>query len=231
MKRVMLGSLLVAALILAATEVAFWLAAEPRPPLSDETSCAVLVLGYPSNADGTSSAVARFRVEAGVQVYREHRCSKLVLSGAAVQNEHAEAESMAALAKQLGVPNEDIVLERRARSTWENVGCTARLLPSTDRVLVVSDSLHAKRAARYACRQAPGLCERFLATGVAPPIDAFWSVPAAANELRAFVRDSLLYSSGAAEDSPSCSSHPLERSRPNQRLQLSPNSSFQSNRW
>jgi uncharacterized SAM-binding protein YcdF (DUF218 family) len=205
MKSVLLTALLVAAFIWATTKAAFWLAAvsAPRPSQHD---CAVLVLGYPTQADGTVSPVERFRVEAGIQVYREHQCSKLVLSGAAVRNEHVEAESMAAFAKRLGVPNESIVLERTARSTWENVGCTARLLPSTDRILVVSDSLHAKRAARYACRQDPRLCERFLATGVAPPIAALWSVAVAGNELRAFVRDFLLYRSGAVEDSPSCNS-------------------------
>jgi len=206
MKRVMLAALLVAAFSFAATKAAFWLATLSVPRPSSEQDCAVLVLGYPAKADGTFSPVERFRVEAGVQVYREHQCSKLVLSGAAVRNEHVEAESMAALAKRLGVPNESIVLERRARSTWENVGCTARLLPSTDRVLVVSDSLHANRAARYACRQDPRLCERFLATGVAPPIGAFWSVAVAANELRALVRDFLLHRTGAVEDSPGCNS-------------------------
>jgi len=206
MKRVLLAALLVAAFIFAATRAAFWLAAVGMRRPSSEKNCAVLVLGYPAKADGAVSSVGRFRVEAGVRVYREYQCSKLVLSGAAVRNEHVEAESMVALARRLGVPNESIVLERRARSTWENVGCTARLLPSMDRVLVVSDSLHANRAARYACRQDPRLCERFLAAGVAPPIDAFWSVAVAANELRAIIRDFLLYRSGAVEDSPSCNS-------------------------
>ncbi len=203
MKRVLLAPVLVAAFILAATEAAFWLAAESGPLPSDEHGCAVLVLGYPTNPDGTATAVARFRVESGVRAYREHRCSKLVLSGGAIQNEHVEAESMATLARSLGVSTADLVLERRARSTWENIGCTAQLVPS-GRVLVVSDSLHARRAARYACRQASGLCRRFLPRGVAPPTDAFWRVPAAANELRVFVRDLLLYRSGAAMDSPGC---------------------------
>ena len=76
MKRVLLAALLVAAFIFAATQAGFWLAAVPRP--SSAKDCAVLVLGYPTKADGTFSPVARFRVEAGVQVYREHQCSKLV---------------------------------------------------------------------------------------------------------------------------------------------------------
>ena len=210
MKKIMLAALCVVIFSLAATRAAFWLAAASAPGPSSVQGCAVLVLGYPTNADGTVSPVERFRVEAGVKVYREYQCGKLVLSGAAVRNEHVEAESMAKLAKSLGVPDESIVLERSARSTWENVGCTARLLPFKDRVLVVSDSLHAKRAVRYACRQDPRLCERFVAAGVAPPADAFWSDAAAANELRVFVRDFLFYRSGAVANSATCSSQEEE---------------------
>lgn len=202
-QQVVVGSLLVAAFIVAATEATFRLAAGSGPLPSDGRGCAVLVLGFPANPDGTPGAVVRFRVEAGVRVFREHRCGKLVFSGGAVHNEYVEADSMAELAESLGVRAADIVLERKARSTWENIGCTARLVPS-DRVLVVSDSLHARRATRYACRQGPDLCERFLSRGVAPPILSWWSVPAAANELRVVVRNLLLYRSGAVKDSPSC---------------------------
>ena len=66
---------------------------------------------------------------------------------------------------------------------------------------------HAKRAARYACRQDAELCEKYLAKGVAPSIDlALWGIVAAVNEFRVFAMDFLLYRSGAAEDAPRCSS-------------------------
>jgi uncharacterized SAM-binding protein YcdF (DUF218 family) len=166
----------------------------------------VLVLGYPSEADGATNSVQRFRVEAGVATYREHRCSKLVLSGGPTRNEYVEAESMAALAESLGVPAGELVLERSARTTWENVGCTARLAGTAEHVLVVSDSLHARRAARYACRQDPELCKRFLPAGVRPPVG--WSLAAAPYELWTFVRDSMLYETGAATDAPACPGTP-----------------------
>ncbi|MDJ0788426.1 MAG: YdcF family protein [Myxococcota bacterium] len=204
MKKLLLASLIVAGLIAAATHTSFRLAAQAGTPPSDARDCAVLVLGYPANADGTLHPVVEFRVRAGVRVHREHRCSQLVLSGGAVRNEHVEAEAMAALAASLGVPEEDLVLERRARSTWENVGCTAELV-SSGPVFVVSDSLHARRAARYACRQDPARCERFLPRGTSPPIGSLWSIAAAANELRAFVRDLLVYESGARKSGPACS--------------------------
>lgn len=206
MKGLLLLFLLLVALVLGAAESAFRLAAASAPPSSEGHGCAVLVLGSPANADGSPSGVARFRVESGVRVYRQHRCSRLVFSGGAVRNEHVEAESMAVLARRLAVPTRNIVIEASARSTWENVGCAAPLVPAADRVLVVSDSLHARRAARYACRQDPGLCERFFPAGVAPPIHAPWKVPAAAYELLAFVRDGVLYRSGAVKDAPRCGS-------------------------
>lgn len=117
MKRVILFLLLLAVLILVSTSLAFWLAAEDAPQLSDEQSCAVLVLGYSSNANGTVSKVARFRVEEGVRLYRALGCSTLAFSGAAVRNEHVEAESMAAFAGQLNVPEKEMVIEGSARST------------------------------------------------------------------------------------------------------------------
>ncbi len=208
MKKAILAPLLVAGFSVAATKAAFWFASLPVIELTSKQKCVVLVLGYPTERGANFSPVERFRVKAGVQIYRKHQCNKLILSGAAVRNEHVEADSMAVLAKSLGVPTENMVLERNARSTWENVGCTAPLVTSVDRVLVVSDSLHAKRAARYACRQDPRLCDKFLGAGVAPSSDFafFWSIPAAANELRIFLRDLLLYRSGATENTPRCSS-------------------------
>ena len=70
---------------------------------------------------------------AGVQVYRDHQCCTLTFSGAAVGNEHVEADSMAVLAKslslptELSVPTEEMVFERNARFTWKMWAAQLRL--------------------------------------------------------------------------------------------------------
>ncbi|MEM6579843.1 MAG: YdcF family protein [Pseudomonadota bacterium] len=197
-------AILIVAFIPASIVIAYRLTASTWPPPSDEQICSVLVLGYPTNADGSVSDVARFRVEQGIELYRQQGCSELVFSGAAVRNDHIEATAMAALAQRSGVPEEDIIVEQTARSTWENVGCAALLLPQRDRVFLVSDSLHAKRAHRYACRQDETLCETFIAAGAAPPATALWSYASALKEFNAYARDLLLYRSGAVENAPGC---------------------------
>lgn len=176
--------------------------------------CVVLVLGYPSRSDGTPHPVQSFRVATGVAVYRQHRCGKLVLSGGAVGNEHIEAETMATIARGLGVPEDGMVLERRARNTWENIGCSTPHLRDADRVFVVSDSLHAQRARRYACRQDASRCSSFVAAGDNPPIEFLgWKVLAAANELATRVRDLLIYEQGWSANAPICGADGTQLSR------------------
>jgi vancomycin permeability regulator SanA len=202
MKNALLCSAIVIAAIVLLSEVAYWRAAQSEIS-SSAGSCVVLVLGYPARADGSPNPVQLFRVEAAVEIYRKHRCTRMILSGGPIKNRHVEAESMAALAAGSGVPSTEMTLERSARSTWENVGCSVPHTLAAERVLVVSDSLHARRAVRYACRQDPGLCGRYRPAGVQPPISlSWWRLAAAANELRVFIRDFLLYESGSAENAP-----------------------------
>jgi vancomycin permeability regulator SanA len=126
-------------------------------------SCAVLVAGYPTREDGSAHPLQRARVAAGVAALRAGGCTRLVLSGGAVHGRYVEAQTMAGLARERGVAAEQIVVEERARSTWQNVGCAAPLLAGFERVYLVSEGLHARRARRYLCRQQPGWCDRVVA--------------------------------------------------------------------
>jgi uncharacterized SAM-binding protein YcdF (DUF218 family) len=191
-------------LLVVMSQVAYTLASA-MPALGAARSCAVLVLGYPGEANGSPGAVQRFRVEAGVSVYRKQHCERIILSGGAVSNAKVEADSMAGLAASLGIPREAIIGERRSRTTWENVGCSTPYLLSADRVFIVSDSLHARRARRYACRQSSNLCARTVAAGAVPPLWLFpWNLLTAANELRVAIRDGLAYGRDLSKSAPAC---------------------------
>jgi len=205
MKRLAAIAALAIAAALASTELAYWIGFRASAKESGEGSCAVLVLGYPSEADGRPHPVQRLRVEAGVAAYRAHACSRIVLSGGAVRNRHVEAVSMARVARELGVPAGDVVIEDRAHNTWENVGCGAPHLAGFDRVFVASDSLHAHRGRRYLCRQQPDLCDRAFAVGGYSPLSlVWWKVPSALYELRAWIRDVTVYEREGAKSSPPC---------------------------
>ncbi len=192
---------LVAAVV--AIEVVWWWAG--RSPSRSAGSCAVLVLGTATHDDGSPHFAQRFRVETGVAVHREQSCERMIFSGGPVANEWVEAETMAALAEELGVDRTEMILEPSARSTWENVGCSARHTLDLDRVLVVSNALHARRAVRYACRQDPERCAKYRPAGAAPPLEAvWWRWGSVAYSLAAFGRDLLFYELGPLEDAPRC---------------------------
>ncbi len=208
MKTRWIGALLTLPIAVLGSEAAYRIA-QPSAQAYPSGNCLVLALGAPSRADGTASALQRFRVEAAVDTLRQRRCRGLLLTGGAVRNERVEAVTMANLAQTLGVRADQLVIEPTARNTWQNVGCLHSRLLKVERVFVVSDSLHAQRAVRYACRQDARLCGRVVNAGVVPPIDQlWWSLPAAAWQGAVLLRDQLLFEPHAGENGSLCGQRP-----------------------
>ena len=208
MKTRWIGVLLTLPIAVLGSEAAYRIA-QPAAQAYPSGNCLVLALGAPSHADGSASALQRFRVEAAVDTLRQRRCRGLLLSGGAVRNERIEAVTMANLAQTLGMPADQLVIEPTARNTWQNVGCLHSRLLKAERVFVVSDSLHAQRAVRYACRQDGRLCGRVLNAGVVPPIDQlWWSLPAAVWQGVVFLRDRLQFERNAGANGLLCGQRP-----------------------
>ncbi|MCU0532950.1 MAG: YdcF family protein [Hydrococcus sp. Prado102] len=106
---------------IAIAELICWLSFSLAPNIPKLGNCAVLVLGYPSNNDGTPSSVQKLRVVFGVEAYLQYNCDRLIFSGAAVANKIVEAETMSKLAVTLGVEPNQITQEKQATNTWENI--------------------------------------------------------------------------------------------------------------
>jgi hypothetical protein len=192
MKNRWIGALLTLPIAVLGSEAAYRIAQPSTRPLPSG-NCLVLALGAPSRPDGTASALQSFRVEAAVATLRQRRCRGLLLTGGAVRNDRIEAVTMANLAS--------------ASNTWENVGCLHFWLGRAERVFVVSDTLHAQRAVRYACRQDSRLCGTVVNAGVVPPIgQLWWSLPAAAWQGAAFIRDRIAFERNPAENASLCGS-------------------------
>lgn len=148
-------------------------AAPPGPPASG-TRTAVVALGYPSRADGRPHPVQRWRVAMALRTARAHHADVLVCSGGAVRNAIVEADTMAELARRFGYVGE-IRVERRSRSTRENVALVAPLVQDCARVLLVSDPHHVRRARRLWLEARPDDGARVFGGDTHRLLERWWS--------------------------------------------------------
>jgi hypothetical protein len=186
-------------------ELAYWQGSLGASAGAGFGNCAVLVAGYPANTDGSLHPMQRMRVEVGVNAYRNQACDRLIVSGAAAHNEHVEAKVMAVFARELGIPDDHLIIEDRALNTWQNISCSLPYLENYGRIFIASDNLHIHRAKRYLCRQKPSWCDRVQITGRYLPLSIIgWTVPFAFHELLNWIRDLALYERSDANNIPSC---------------------------
>ena len=100
------------------TETAYRLLSMESITATDSKDCVVLVLGNPAEENGSLHPVQRFRVDAGVAVYRQQQCRQIIFSGGAVHNRHVEGRVMATYARTLGMHESAVIVEGDSRSTW-----------------------------------------------------------------------------------------------------------------
>ena len=82
---------------------------------------ALIVLGYPAQADGTPEPEARARVLEAVREYKAGVARRIIMTGGAAHNRFVEAEAMARLAEANGA-------ERAARNTIENARYSVQIM-------------------------------------------------------------------------------------------------------
>lgn len=109
----------------------------------------IIVLGCKVRADGEPGYTLRSRVERGVELYHQGVAPRILFTGAAVYSPFVEAEVMARLAEQLGVPREAMVLETRATNTRENATYSIALLRTAGwrEAVVTTSAFHCRRSA------------------------------------------------------------------------------------
>ncbi len=160
------------------------------------TADAVVVLGAALTPAGVPGPALKRRMTHGVHVLNERGVAHLGVSGGVTGPPPAEAEVMRALALDLGVPDERIVVEDRAVNTFENAVYTGRIIRERGwrQVVLVTDSFHMPRAL-YVFR-------RLGLTAVGDPVrrPSGWSrrkwCKACFLELLAFVNSAYLFRIG-----------------------------------
>ena len=117
------------------------------PETEDESAIKfVVVLGGGHTSDpalppisqiGKSSLV---RLIEGIRIYRKYPGAKLLLSGGAVFDPVSEAEIMARVAREIGVPERDIILESKSKDTRDEALFIKPIVGNEPFVLVTSAS-------------------------------------------------------------------------------------------
>jgi len=139
---VMLSVVLLAAGLLAGRIYSF------RNTSSDAPADAAVVLGA---AVWTTqvSPVFRERINHAIDLYRKGQVRKLIFTGGQGNSgEPTESSAARQYALENGLPASDILIEEKSHTTYENI-LYAKQLADThgiNRVLIVSDPLHMKRA-------------------------------------------------------------------------------------
>jgi uncharacterized SAM-binding protein YcdF (DUF218 family) len=111
---------------------------------------AVIALGSNIYPNGNLNNRSYRRTVTAVTLYRRGLAHTVVLLGAAVTAGGSEIRSRESLALDLGVPESDMVLESRGKTTQEEAELSRDILMprGVRRVLVVTDSQHMSRAVR-----------------------------------------------------------------------------------
>jgi uncharacterized SAM-binding protein YcdF (DUF218 family) len=145
-KRVFPAFLVIGFVLLAGAVIAY-----KTVPLSNTNRSSfdvIIVLGYPTNPDGSASPVERARVMEGVREYRRGKAPVLIMTGGAAHNQHVEADAMADFAMAQGVPAGAILREEKAQNTIQNAWYSVQIMRAHQwkSAEVVSSVSHLPRA-------------------------------------------------------------------------------------
>lgn len=135
-------------LVLSAVIARAYLTVPKQNTQSERVDC-LLVLGSPTEIDGSLSSEQRWRVTEAVRLYNAGRAPRILMTGGPTSKGYVEARTMAAYARQLGVPASALLEETAAMNTRENVRNSEQILEAHgwQRVEVISSAEHLPRAA------------------------------------------------------------------------------------
>jgi len=125
----------------------FLLYAAPRTFAVEEVRAerVAIVFGAGLYRDGSAGPVLRDRVETAARLYHAGKADKLLMSGDNTYVEHNEPEAMRQYALDLGVPDEDIVLDYAGRRTYDTCYRAGEIFQVRSAILI-TQHFHMSRA-------------------------------------------------------------------------------------
>ena len=117
---------------------------------------AAVVLSTRAYEKGRLNPCLVARVEAAVELYRARKVKKLVMTGGVSRDLQSSAGNMQMIAEKMGVSKADIIQEREAGNTFENIVFSRKFIENSPRIVIVSAGFHLARARMMADRQWQG---------------------------------------------------------------------------
>lgn len=111
----------------------------------------LVVLGYPADGDGDPGPILKARLNKAIELYKQGHAQKIIVTGAAVDNQFVESEVMAIYCVEHGIPDKDIYIESSARNTFENARMVNGIMKEKGykKAIVVTSSFHKLRAQQF----------------------------------------------------------------------------------
>jgi len=108
----------------------------------------ILILGSAVWPNEQPSPSLRARTQRAIELYMEGYAPYLLLSGGLGRYPPEEAEVMRRLATAAGIPEEALILDKEAHSTWESIEKAREISQQEgwDTVIIVSDPFHMQRS-------------------------------------------------------------------------------------
>ena len=110
-----------------------------------------IILGAGLRNDGSPTPILKDRVRTGVELYKSGKVEKLLLSGDNRFVNYNEPAAMASYARDLGVPQSDLILDYAGQSTYASC-YRAKAIFKLDQAILVTQSFHLPRAL-FICNQ------------------------------------------------------------------------------
>ena len=106
-----------------------------------------VVLGTQVLPGGRPSRTLEARVRRAARLYTDGEAGLLIPTGGVGEYPPSEAEVMARILREEGVPDDAVLLEDRALNTWDSARLVARMADKlgVESVVVVTDPLHCVR--------------------------------------------------------------------------------------
>jgi SanA protein len=110
-----------------------------------------IVFGAGLHFDGSPTTVLKDRIATAVELYRQGKVEKILMSGDNRFIEYNEPGAMLSYALELGMPSEDVVLDFAGRRTYDTC-YRAKAIFGVKKALLVTQRFHLPRAV-FLCNQ------------------------------------------------------------------------------